>query len=596
MKINELQTRDVCGLSGTRKYVFPDKVTAFMAPNGKGKSSIFNAIRFGLTGASAPNYLHEGAVSADVGLTLDSGTQIIRRLSPNGNAQWLNKRRVELRQLNNALQAEFGLTDKELRVVTASEAIGYIRSQDLGEYMLSFIPETLDLPTVMSYIPGYTKGMADIAAAGLPSGLFGVSAVDQLYADVYAKRRDAKKEKTELSASLRTLGAIPAVTESRKDLEDALAAMQEAIKANAAYEEAMKAFRKASAEIEEKKNRLAKVEAEMKALGTDVFDEATYERLKKEAEDLRAKSEEAKRVSVTLSRTADALRQAIASLEKPVCPLSDKLVCTTDKTPVRKDLVASLKDADDEVSRQNDEIQKLIEALAEKNRAIRAQEAARIAQMKRESFAAQIEGLKAEVSVANPEPEKPTLAYNAAEEKRIRDALIALDTADRRAKIEADLATTTTLVDDLERMVSALSPKGCVKAGITNAYISAFEASCNARADELKKGMRIRFVQQNGIVPMLDVHGDGKYLNYRALSGGERIFMVFLLLDMFNDMCGQRIMFLDELSVLDAENFKILVDVIVNHTKNYDQIFLAGVGHKELVDVLKKHGIAIIDI
>ena len=133
------------------------------------------------------------------------------------------------------------------------------------------------------------------------------------------------------------------------------------------------------------------------------------------------------------------------------------------------------------------------------------------------------------------------------------------------------------------------------KEKVTGAYINAFEDVCNGKADGLRTGMKMRFMVDNGITPLLDVKGDGNYLPYSLLSGGEKIYMIFLLLDMFNAMCGLKMLILDELSVLDASNFGALLDILEKHTEEYDQVLLSTVNHDGLTAELKKRGITVIE-
>ena len=72
--------------------------------------------------------------------------------------------------------------------------------------------------------------------------------------------------------------------------------------------------------------------------------------------------------------------------------------------------------------------------------------------------------------------------------------------------------------------------------------------------------------------------------------------MLFMIMDMLNALSGTKILFIDELSVMDAENFNCLLDVITKYSSEYDHVIFAAVDHKETVAAVKKHKIKQLDL
>ena len=151
-------------------------------------------------------------------------------------------------------------------------------------------------------------------------------------------------------------------------------------------------------------------------------------------------------------------------------------------------------------------------------------------------------------------------------------------------------------LSDLEYLVAAFSPKGKVKESITSYYLSTFEEQCNEKAESLKKGFRIKFVSDGGICVMADVTGNGVYRPISGLSGGERIYCLFIIIDMLCSLTGLRMMIFDELSVLDDESFPALIRLIKENEDDYDFVLLSTAEHTDIMDSLKKENINIVEV
>lgn len=589
MKITRLQTIDFQGLHGKREYSFPNKITALAMPNGSGKTSLLNAIRFALTGNAGEGITISGkAAKTDVAITTESGAYIIREIPREGDPKfWYNKKVITRTALEKAISSLTGCESGVLKTVTASELIGSMKPQELGDLMLGYIPETLDTGTVTGYIPDCTDGMKEIAEEILPTGTFGTAGLDAGYKAAYKRRTAAKKEKAEMEATLRILSKTP----MPKEGEEALKKQLEAIKKQ---QEEMTVYRTKKAEYDrqtglrkQQEEKLKLLRDQLSKLPEAVYDEKKTAALKKDMEELQKEADDTKRTAAALSASAEALKKALQELDSPVCPLSKKLTCTTDKTAVRGELSEAAEKAEKELEVQKKRMDDIRATLEKESALLRELEEARINAVKRDALQKQADELEIGLkNIQTEEPKKPAETVSGVTEAEIQEKLNAIKAYDRAATVRSDLAAKTRQVEDLEKLVSALEPKGFVRNSVTRSYISAFEASVNARAAQLKPGMKMKFVQRDGIVPMLDVNGDGLYYPYGSLSGGEKIFMVFLLLDMLNAMCGLKILFLDELSVLDEDNFKALISVL-NSVTDYDQVFITTVDHESLVKALK---------
>ena len=64
---------------------------------------------------------------------------------------------------------------------------------------------------------------------------------------------------------------------------------------------------------------------------------------------------------------------------------------------------------------------------------------------------------------------------------------------------------------------------------------------------------------------------------------------------MINSLTGLRMMFLDELSVLDKDAFETLVKLLSENVEDYDLIILATAEHDDNMDTLKKYKVNMIE-
>lgn len=590
MRITKLQTENFQGLTGRRQIVFPDKITVFAAPNGSGKTSIIDAIRFGLTGdLKSTRFITDGQSKCDVGLNFDNGCQIIREAGiSTPPRQWFNRKAMNKREVDAAFEKAMGVSLGSVRITTASEVVGNMKPQDLSDFMLQYIPQTLDTASVLKPIPNLTPGMQAFAVKNLPTGNFGIDELDRFYDTVYALRRTAKKKRTENEAILRSLGSPAVPKESPHELTDKLKAIRAGEQIMAAYKAKKAAYDKAVKTRQANIALLASLQQQYEKVKDVQYSPEEAEKISQRLAQTRKERDAAASTYATLEASLKALSKAIQTLETSVCPLSKNLVCTTDKTSVKNELQKSLDDmleACNAAGQKRNSLDKEIQELTQKQKELteRYRQA-----VEKQSLEKRIAQLSQETAPIN-EPVKPNVSTE--NESEIRAKLEAWNTLGKIDALKKQMAAESPTVEDLEALATAFAPKGIVKMSITSSYIRAFEATCNTRAGELKKGMQMKFDTMNGVTPLLDVNGTGHYLPYSALSGGEKIYMVFLLLDMFNKMCGLHMLFLDELSVLDGNNFSILLNVLKNHTDDYDQIFLTTVDHEDLMKRIAAEGI-----
>ena len=151
-----------------------------------------------------------------------------------------------------------------------------------------------------------------------------------------------------------------------------------------------------------------------------------------------------------------------------------------------------------------------------------------------------------------------------------------VDGWEKAKEIKKEIESLKVQAEDYDRLVKASDPKGEIKRAIIREYKMILEEYCNAKAQSLGTGFKFKFEEENGMKITCDT-GNGSYLPFDSLSGGEQMYMLYILMDMFNCLTNSGILIMDELSVLDDENFKKLLAVIKDNDGEYNNIILAGV-------------------
>ena len=162
-------------------------------------------------------------------------------------------------------------------------------------------------------------------------------------------------------------------------------------------------------------------------------------------------------------------------------------------------------------------------------------------------------------------------------------------------ELSSQISLIESQIKDYESLVKALAEKGAIRTGIISAYLSVFEDLCNDRSKKVRPSVSFKFVSQDGVVVLMDT-GKGNYLPYESLSGGEKAYMIFIVMDMLNSLCGSNILLLDELSVIDTKCFDDLLDIVLAYADDYDHILLAAVDHEDTVRSVESHGIAMMPL
>jgi len=587
MKIKKIELRN---FRGTPHAVFElGHLNSIIGPNGKGKSTLIEAIKTGINGKVPNAHIMVGAPSAELALEIEAVGEIVRTWYPDKPTKaTLNGKRTTQSSIMDTIQKVYGISSQTASVMSSSEVLERMFGESFAEYVLQFITNDMDLDKLVA-LSGLSPDAEKELRMYLPEAPEPISL--EMVADAYTYYKDGRRDvknayDTKLKQSQYS-GPIPGMKAQdyaiqMKDLSEAIGRT----KANATkYAELKVAKERAVALVNSLEAALKPIQGVTLPTTREV--EATEQALslaKKSMMDNWAAAENYK-------RTVLSLQKILAGLNTPVCPISGKLVCTTDKTTVKKEIeaeIAGLVAEGEKAKAQADSMAKEVTALEEKvaGFAWRKQAYAHKIETAKQLAHAKASAEKIVIPVA-PDPNALTELTKAYEllSEGYRSAT-AYETA-KKAETEAVHLGKTVQV--FEELVELLSPKGGARKKILEHNLSPLEAYCNAKMGRVIPHLRMRFDLCNGAKVLL-VDAAGNTLPLEALSTGEKMRTMFVVVDMLNALNGFNILLMDNIDGIDSRSLEEVLKLILEEKDNYDHILLCGIDHRETVNLLAKYG------
>ena len=572
-----------------KKFDFkPGKLNYCFHENGYGKTSLLDAIRYGLTG-SLPGYDTDGCavdiIEASSGLdiyrTRGIGSTVCRIGGPDG------KKTTE-KALNKALSDVSGVSIDNLKMLSSGDIFSRMKPDDFLALLLEFIPEQLTYETVTSYIDGFTDEMDLMLEFYLPGdGMFGIQTVDECAAALAEARRSAKAElnrNKQVITTLKTGETGRSLEQIESDLIDIEVKERTAVdidKKQKEYE-MLKARRgKQEKQIKDREGWLAN-----EANKAEKPDPAALAALKQERQEKDSLKKKLVADQATINTAIQNLERTLKYLNLDVCVISKKLSCTTDKSGDKGEVTEALEKNKKLLEQHTADIKACETRIAEIDKAVEEYYAS---DKRYNLYQRVVNELKTLQESLTTVPEKPTVgnAANLAEQKKklLDEKGLVIDGIHRRKLetmnqgLENDIAVYTSLID-------AFADKGAVKTGIINYYVHEFETACNSHS-ELAKGFEISFVPEDGVKVYAKTPASAEPVYYTGLSSGEKILVSFLVLDMLNQLTGMRMAFIDNLEQLDRRSLEYAHNILTSEEflDSYDHIFVCGVDNQDIKEV-----------
>ncbi len=600
MIINKLELSNFAGVKGSVAFHMPH-ILALVGKNGMGKTTILNAIRYVLTGEEPDGDI----INADMNgcyvkmwlPTEDHGTLSFERGKERGKSTKckINGKAATAKVMNEKIEDIVGIPLDKIKILSSADIIAAMKPQEFSSLILGYIPEKLSLEKVIGFMPESTIGAVETMEANLPEDGIDLDVLDNF--DAFC-RDNRKAKKAELAAKklMADERKCEKPSESKEEFEDELKKLLNLENEKKIYEVKKSSYERELENIKKIDEQVKVLKEEADAIAASRPDPTALDALKTEKNRLEESLNGQHEALFGMRSAIGTLSTTLQAINDSVCPISPLIKCGTDKSEAKAEIEESIKATESGIKAVEDEIEKITEnitavkAKIDEYEVIRKEYEKKVEKLKQ---AKMLEDSKPAVSAAPAAVEIPedleTRIY------QVKNSLKLFDDYTEYNRILSQIATLETEVADYEVLVKALSEKGAVRTGIVNTYLGVFEDICNERSKAIRPEVTFKFEPEDGVVVKMSTGESAHYLPYASLSGGERAYMLYIIIDMLNQLVGAKLLVLDELSVIDEECFNILLDLIMNYAGDYDHIILSAVNHSDIAKAFTSHSIPMID-
>lgn len=600
MQVTKINTKNFQGLKGKHEFRF-GKITALAQKNGSGKTSLLNALRFGLTGVEPSGELiTKGQEEVAVQIELENGKSFFRqKFSTKGKSSrfGIGKTLTTQSKLNDFISNELGgVPNGVAKAISSGELLTSMTSDKFGEMLLNYLPEEMTTSVVLDKFPDSNENQKKIISDFLPEGEFPLDELNKLYQFAYEKRKNANAKLSNKQAAFANMGnEIPELTQEEIEAQIAELMQKRDVIVNANL--AIQNYNQISQAIELRDAQIKQIDEELASLTGVEHTEEEFALVKQSLSNSKSNRDKLFSAIKTIVNGKEALDLALENLKKPTCPLSDKIVCTVDKTPALGELEEKREKFIEDYKKQTQEF-KEIDA-----QVVNLENQYTIMMEEHNNFLRLQDKQKQKEQLLNQKyvlPEKPESSetVEAVEQKlnQLQNMLTLVKQQAYKESLKEEISALQEEWKDYDGIVNAFAPKGVVKESITSYYMDAFSEPCNEKAKQLFPNMTVKFVTEQGVKVMVDTNGQGEYLKFESLSGGEKASVMFLLISMLSSLSGMGIIILDEMSVLDEQVFANLVKLLVEHQDEYDMCLIACVNHKDTIETLNRYHVPLLHL
>lgn len=569
----------------------PGKINVVVGPNGKGKSSMLEAISSLLTGKAGDSPVKTGATEAVVSGKV-MGVDLLRRFGTKNSVKMDGKTTTQ-KSVQQWVEGSTGITLDSLRIATTSGILAAMNGRQLAGYLISnnLFPAEIDMDTI-KLLGTISKEAESELVHFLPPAptRFPMDELQHAYEHFNASRPILKREIQEKTVQANYSGPVSSYTLDGIDAELAkIAANKSEIDA---YEKLLHAYNDAIANAEAHKRQLADVEAMIKASSTVAVDPKEKEFLESKVRKLNDTLTELAREIQTIEANLAMFNRTLENLGKPVCPISNKLVCTTDKTAIKDELNELITRNEDLLQKAKDKFSESTTKLSKVNASIYDYDCRAKAAQELEALYSRRATLIAMKPIIPSKPKKPTEIADVTERiaflKNERNAIFATQAAERSTK---ELTTLKKQLEVCEELIALLKPQGGIREKIIEAAFEPLIDHCNERAKVLRPDFTISLQADEGINIFCKPNATTESLPLNRVSSGEQVLVMLLIMDAINALSGLGILIMDDLDKLDCQALNALLTLLSDPsvTAPYDHIFMAMVNHEDSLTVLDKH-------
>ena len=602
MVIKHVKIRSFMGYAGTIEFDMP-KIAALVGTNGIGKTSVLNALRYVLTGEEPDgDIINHDAQECMVEITLIDpvdGADITFSRSKNRTKPskfMIDGQKTTAAKLNEKLTDVTGIALDKIKVLSSADVVASMKPQEFSKFILDYIPEKISLSFIIDNLKKTNMEILNTLDANFPPENIEMADIDNFLDMLKSTRKELKARLSEKKSLYETKPKELAAP--IEEVEEKLRLLQELLNKKEVLEVKNRAYENALENLKKHEEMLAGMKTEYEKITVSRPDMNILDSYNNEKDELISRI---KNKDIEITGVNSALKQleiTLDALNKPICPISPLITCHTDKSIAKEEITESieatkkglvaLKEDSEFIQKKYDELKAKIDEFNHKKSLYE----------KKIELAKRIKTLEDNKPVV---PEKPENVIDKTDEASIKDEI---ENVKSIAKLNAGFAEGETLkanieaisqtLDNIEYLIKEFGDKGSVRVAIVTKYTKVFEDILNERSMKVRSDISFSIVPDNGLRILMNT-GKGM-LPYENLSGGEKAYMLYMIMDMLNSLSGTQILFIDELSVMDKENFNFLLDLITRYQGDYDHIIFAAVNHIETVDAVKTHMIPMVEL
>lgn len=594
MQITKLFIENFKGIKEKTINFSEGEITALLGPNGLGKSSFIEALRFGLTGATPQNPIRDGADYAMVSMELDDGTTFSRTVYAGDRASkvTVNGKVTPAKNLNSWLVENYGYGTDILKVATSTEVLSSMNSAELGDFLLKYIPEKLTVDKVLGFITDPTESIQEAIITSFPEEDFLIDTITETHEKFMGIRKVAKKD---LEYYKTKLAALPAEEPSYK-YEEAQKEYEEVCKKEGAAKLSADAIKVYDNVVAKRKVALENLETMQKKFDAIVAvrpNPLMRKNLEEKVSAARQQMSEANSMIRIMQSSVKTFQSTLDRLSTNHCPLSDAIVCTTDKTKVKTEIMENIENNKKGIALQEGKVKKCEEDITSLTASINEYDASTLKYKEKIMLGEQIEKQKKSIPELPPKkPEYIPSSFDFGKEKeRLKKEMEYAKKWEEKIAVEKKVEEEAKKVVTYDYLCKAFAPKGEVMTRILSSYLSYFENVINQKAEMMREGMEVKFYSENGIKYFVKIKGEKEFHLYDELSKGEKTLAAFLLLDLVSTLCGTRMMILDDLNNLDKKALSEIFSILATpeFSDSYDHIIVASVDSSEILELVEKY-------
>lgn len=582
MDIQKIEIKNFKGIKDMT-YEPNGTVNVLLGENGYGKTSFLQALEFVLTGKHKDRKnISYGEKQSVVSIMINH--KVFTKIMDNEEnfVNKVNGTPCTLRDYEGFLQEELGVNIDDLKILISSRLFNEISSQGLSDFISSHLPEKISFDKLTKALG---KDFPDDSLFFLEEKLgdtFYPQEFLALYDDFYITRRNYNRTLKECKAKISKKLEKPVFSEDDLNREkETIAQIEAEIKANAkikkTYDDAIRMYEKQVSQKEQLKKMIAESKCEKPKM-------KDYNAAQKRLKDLQEIIANSKSMIKTLKDNNNLYQSTLDKLNTTICPISRKLICSTDKTPLKEEFLEAIKlnnkailSNETNIVQNQSEIQDIEKYLTDFSKKQVAYE--RYNTLKEQEKAC----------IISEKPEKPDIKEYDIEAVSERKKVLSEDLKEllryqQYEKDQAEYEKVRKICLTYDYLVKATKADGEIVKKILEDYFEIFNNICNETAVKLHSKFSIYFEFDKGIKCICKK--EDKKRSFDNLSDGEKTIVSFILIDMLNQLAGNKILFIDNLNELDGEAVFNLFAMLNCYKTNYDSIFMASIDYEEILSAL----------